>query len=295
MSCWGSSLPLLDAEAVALLYRVLGTCGLKNLTVKLGSVGDPEDREAYNAYLRGELQKGVGSLSPASQERLKLNPMRVLDSKDEGDQQVIRDLKRPLEFLNPASRTHFEAVGGFLKDWGIPFEVDPAVVRGLDYYRRTAFEIHHAGIGAQSALCGGGRYDGLVESLGGPPTPGVGWAFGVERVLDALLEDGVTFPAAPPPALFLVPLDDAAVAEVAKTAFALREHYAVEHAYVRRNPGKGLRDADRAGAVYAGLRGPEERASGGYALKHLESSEQHFVREGELASFLAGGLEAAAG
>ena len=291
----GLESPLLDAEAVALLYRVLGTCGLKNLTVKLGSVGDPEDREAYNTYLRGELQSRAGSLSPASQERLKLNPMRVLDSKDEGDQRVIKDLKRPLEFLNPASRAHFEAVGGFLSDWGIPFEVDPAIVRGLDYYRRTAFEIHHAGIGAQSALCGGGRYDGLVESLGGPPTPGVGWAFGVERVLDALREDGVTLPAAPPPALFLAPLDDAAVAEVAKTAFALREHYAVEHAYARRNPGKGLRDADRAGAVYAGLRGPEERASGGYALKHLESGEQHFVREGELASFLAGELEAAAG
>ena len=287
----GLDAPLMDAEAIALLYRVLETCGLKGLTVKLGSVGDPEDRAAYNAYLRGELQARAADLSPTSQERLKLNPMRVLDSKDENDQRIIAELKRPLEFLNPAAKAHFEAVGGFLRDWEVPFEVDPGIVRGLDYYRRTAFEIHHAGIGAQSALCGGGRYDGLIESLGGPPTPGVGWAFGVERVLDALIEDSVTPPTAPPPALFLVPLDDEAVAEVAKTAYELREHVAVEHAYARRNPGKGLRDADRAGAVYAGLRGPEERMKGGYAVKHLASGSQSFVKENELASLLAGGLE----
>ncbi len=287
----GLESPLIDAEAIALLYRVLKTCGLKSLTVKLGSVGDPEDREAYNAYLRDALGSRAGDLSPTSQERLKLNPMRVLDSKDENDQRIIKDLKRPLEFLNASARAHFEAVGGFLGDWGIPVEVDSGIVRGLDYYRRTAFEIHHAGIGAQSALCGGGRYDGLVESLGGPPTPGVGWAFGVERVLDALMEDGVTLPPAPPPALFLVPLDDEAVAEVSRTAFELREHHAVEHAYAKRNPGKGLRDADRAGAVYAGLRGPEERTAGGYALKHLKSGEQQFVRESELGGFLERGSE----
>ena len=284
----GLDTPLIDAEAITLLYNVLQACGLKNLTVKLGSVGDPEDRQRYNDYLRSELT--VADLSETSQERLRLNPMRILDSKDAGDQEVIRGLERPLAFLNPDAKAHFEGVKGYLEAWDIPFDVDESIVRGLDYYRRTAFEIHHGGIGAQSALCGGGRYDGLVESLGGPQTPGIGWAFGAERVLDAMNEDGVTFPEAARPALFLVPMDEDAVAEVAQTALQLRQTFWVEHAYTKRNPGKGLKEADRAGAVYAALRGSKERQEGVYSLKHLASGEQTQVAEGELGSFLSSHL-----
>lgn len=282
----GLATPLIDAEAITLLFRVLTALGLRDLTVRLGSVGDPEDRARYNEYLRAELTPLAERLTPTSRERLALNPMRILDAKDEGDQRLIRDLKRPLDFLNEDARAHFEAVQGYLREWGVPFEVDPSIVRGLDYYRRTAFEIHHGGIGAQSALCGGGRYDGLVEALGGPPTPGIGWAFGVERVLDAMGTDGVARPAGPGPDLFLVPLDDEAVAEVAATALALRAEYRVEHAYARRAPGKGLRDADRSGAPFAALRGGQERAEGAYLVKDLGSGEQSSVPEGELAAWL---------
>ena len=216
--------------------------------------------------------------------------MRILDSKDAGDQAVIKGLERPLAFLNPDAKAHFRGVKGFLETWSIPFDVDESIVRGLDYYRRTAFEIHHGGIGAQSALCGGGRYDGLVESLGGPQTPGIGWAFGAERVLDAMNEDGVTFPEAARPALFLVPMDEDAVAEVAQTALQLRQTFWVEHAYTKRNPGKGLKEADRAGAVFAALRGLKERQEGVYSLKHLASGEQTQIAEGELGSFLSSHL-----
>ena len=282
----GLASPLIDAETVALLYRVLQACGLKNLTVRLGSVGDPEDRAAYNQYLRGELGQHAGELSETSRERLRLNPMRVLDSKDAGDQEIVRELKRPLEFLNDDARAHFDAVKAFLTDWGVPFTVDSGIVRGLDYYRRTAFEVHHAGIGAQSALGGGGRYDGLVEHLGGPATPGIGWAFGVERVLDAMVQDGVAGDADSKPLLFLVPLDEAAVAEVAQTAYTLRGLFTVEQAYRVRNPGKGLRDAERSGARFAGLRGERERERGVYTLKDLESGEQLEVAETDLESFL---------
>ena len=284
----GLDTPLIDAEAITLLYNVLQACGLKNLTVKLGSVGDPEDRQRYNDYLRQELT--ASDLSETSQERLRLNPMRILDSKDAGDQAVIKGLARPLAFLNPDAKAHFEGVKGYLEAWDIPFGVDESIVRGLDYYRRTAFEIHHGGIGAQSALCGGGRYDGLVESLGGPQTPGIGWAFGAERVLDAMNEDGVTFPEAARPALFLVPMDEDAVAEVAQTALQLRQTFWVEHAYTKRNPGKGLKEADRAGAVFAALRGLKERQEGVYSLKHLASGKQTQVAEGELGSFLSSHL-----
>ena len=289
----GLASPLVDAETVALLYRVLGACGLKNLTVKLGSVGDPEDKAAYNHYLREELGKRVGELSETSRERLRLNPMRVLDSKDAGDQKIVATLKRPLDFLSDDARNHFDTVQQFLTDWGVPFEVDASIVRGLDYYRRTAFEVHHPGIGAQSALGGGGRYDGLVEHLGGPATPGIGWAFGVERVLDAMVQDGVGHDAEAKPLLFLVPMDEAAVPEVALTAFNLRSLFAVQHAYKERNPGKGLRDAQRSGAQFAGLRGERERERGVYTLKNLISGEQLEVTETDLGPFLAARAETA--
>lgn len=282
----GLDTPLLDAESITLLYRLLSACGLTGLTVKLGSVGDPQDRQAYNRYLRDALAPRAFELSEVSRERLRLNPMRLLDSKDESDQAILGELERPLAFLNPQAKAHFGAVQAYLRSWNIPFEIDEGIVRGLDYYRRTAFEIHHQGIGAQSALCGGGRYDGLIANLGGPDTPGVGWAFGMERVLDAMEQDGVRLTGASTPTLFLVPLDDEAVREVASTALTLREQLHVEHAYTRRNPGKGLKEADRSGALFAALRGSAERDRGEYQVKHLASGEQRAVAEHQLLPFL---------
>lgn len=287
----GLASPLVDAEAVTLLYRVLRACGLKNLTVRLGSVGDPEDARAYNSYLRDELGKRATELSETSRERLRLNPMRVLDSKDEGDQKIVGTLKRPLDFLNDEARAHFGAVQKLLTDWGIPFEVDDSVVRGLDYYRRTAFEVHHAGIGAQSALGGGGRYDDLVESLGGPATPGVGWAFGVERVLDAMEQDGVPVKETPQPALFLFPLDDAAIAEIAKTAQELRGSLTVLHSYRQRNLSKGFRDAERVRARFVGFRGERERKLNMYIIKEMGPGDYHEVAEADLKTFLEARLK----
>lgn len=280
--------PLADAEAIELLYRTLRRCGLTRHRIKLGSVGDPEDRQAYNAYLRAALADMAHELSPVSQERLRLNPMRVLDSKDANDQRLIADLQRPLDRLGPEARAHLAKVEEYLTSWGVPFDLEPAIVRGLDYYRRTAFEAHYEGIGAQSALGGGGRYDGLIEMLGGPALPGTGWAFGVERVLDALAQEpdreaGV----APRPDLFLVPLDDAAVDEAAALAMSLRRAGRwVEFAYQRRNPGKGLRDADRSRARFAAVRGAEERQRSAWQLKDLASGAQLEVAEADLAAAL---------
>jgi histidyl-tRNA synthetase len=280
----GLDTPLLDAEAIALLVGSLQRAGLAGLTVRLGSVGDPDDRARYNTYLREQLEPRRDRLSENSRERLRINPMRILDSKNAADQELIRDLKRPLDLLGPDAREHFEAVQRALTASGIAFEIDPAIVRGLDYYRRTAFEIHHASIGAQSALCGGGRYDGLVERLGGPKTPGVGWAFGVERVLDAL---GAVEGAEPErPDLFLVPLDAEALPEVAADAQRLRADLAVLHSYAVRKVGKGLGEADRRRARYAALRGGRERDEGAYTIKDLDSGEQTTVPADGLVAFV---------
>lgn len=284
----GLDSPLVDAEAIALLYSVFTELGLRELSVRVGSVGDPEDRSAYNAYLRQQLEPVAEQLTPTSQERLRLNPMRLLDAKDDSDRRLIDHLKQPLDFLNPNAAAHFAQVQEYLRSWNIPFTVDPAIVRGLDYYQRTAFEIDHGGIGAQATLCGGGRYDGLIERLGGVATPGIGWAFGVERVLDALKVEGKNNAIRPGPVAYLIPLDDEAVAEVAALSQKLRRSVHAEFAYVKRNPGRGLRDAARANSRYAVLRGSAERAAGTYQLKDLASGEQQEIAADELTGLLAG-------
>ena len=279
--------PMIDAEVIRLLYTLLSQLGIKNMTVKLGSVGDPEDRLEYNTYLRDYLEPIKDQLSEVSQTRLALNPMRILDSKEKQDQELIKDLDRPLDRLNPDSKAHFDEICGYLESWDIPFEKDDSIVRGLDYYRRTAFEVHHNSIGSQAVICGGGRYDGLIKSLGGGDTPGIGWAFGVERVLDAMLQDEVAFPEADSPLIYLIPLDEDAVSEVIETALNLRKDYYVEFAYVKRKVGKGLQAAEKAGATYAALRGGSEREKSIYQLKHLATGEQQEISETDLASFLA--------
>ncbi len=283
----GSDSALADAEAVQLMYTVLAACGLKGHVMMVGSVGDPEDAAAYNAYLREQLGPRSSELSEVSRERLRLNPMRVFDSKEAEDQEIVAGLDRPLDRLGEPARAHFEEVCRYLDAWDVPYEVDRSIVRGLDYYRRTAFEAHHKDIGAQSALGGGGRYDGLLKLLGGPDLPATGWAFGLERIADALLQEAAgDMTDDGGPSLFLVPLDAAAVAEAADLAMALRSVGRVEFSYQRRAPGKGLAEADRRGATHAALRGQSERDAGTWQLKDLRSGEQRQVSQDELRALL---------
>lgn len=285
---FGSTDPLVDAEAIALLVEVVRELGLKQVKVKLGSIGDPEDREAYNAYLRDLFTPHLERLSDDSKDRLTRNPMRILDSKSEGDQQLIAELGvRPmLEFLGEDAAAHFAQVQRYLTDWGVPYALDPSIVRGLDYYRRTAWELHHEGVGAKSALCGGGRYDGLAEQLGGQAVPGIGWAFGIERLLLAMEADGVELPVSSGPQLYLVALDEENVPLAAKTALEARAYARAEFAYRAMKPGSAFKDAERRRAVWVGLIGSDEAAQGTVSLKHMETGEQKVVPVGELAAFL---------
>lgn len=284
----GSAEPIVDAECIALMYQIYKAVGLSDLEVKLGSVGDPADVARYNDYLRELFRPYAQQLSEDSRVRLESNPMRILDSKSEVDQQIAARLNvRPmLEFLGPEARAFHEAVAGYLSALGIPYSVDPSIVRGLDYYVRTAWEIHHAKIGAKSALGGGGRYDGLSEMLGGPRVPGVGWGIGIERVAIALQEEGVEVKGDPSPDLYLIPLDEAGKVEALKIAQHLRPQFRVEIGYIVRKIGKGLEDATKRGAKFAGLLGQGERERGTIALKNLEDGNQVEVAVGDIAQYL---------
>ncbi|MBB5232934.1 histidine--tRNA ligase [Deinococcus budaensis] len=284
----GSTDPLVDAEAIWLMWEVVRELGLTGVRVKLGSIGDPEDREAYNTYLRGLFGAHLERLSGDSKDRLERNPMRILDSKSEADQALITELGvRPmLDFLGEEARAHFGAVQAYLREWDVPFDLDPSIVRGLDYYRRTAWELHHTQVGAKSALGGGGRYDGLAEQLGGAAVPGIGWAFGIERLLLALDAEGVALPEAEGPALFLAALDEEGVGLAARLALKARAAARVEFAYRALKPGSAFKEADRRRARFAAVIGSEEAARGVLRLKALASGEQREVAFGDLGTFL---------
>ncbi len=184
----GSDEPSLDAEAILLLSELLGRAGAKGVRLRLSSLGTPETRRAYSDELRAYLRAHEGEVSEEVRGRMDANPLRAFDADDPGTQAVMVNAPKLLERLAPEDAEHFEAVKALLDDAGQAYDIDPALVRGIDYYTRTVFEFTSDALGAQSGVGGGGRYDGLVEQLGGPPTPGVGWAAGIERIL--LVSDG---------------------------------------------------------------------------------------------------------
>ena len=290
----GSTHPASDAEAVSLSYFILRDLGLTRTRLKLGSVGDAEGRQRYNQYLRELLTPYESELSADSQRRLQTNPMRILDSKSDTDQELLKRLRvRPmLDFLGPAAREHFDAVRKILDELGVEYEIDPTIVRGLDYYARTSWEIHHDMLGAQSALGGGGRYDGLSELIGGPPSPGVGWAMGIERVALAMQAEGVS----PAPGkrldIYIAPLDASLVPAALKAAAELWPRLRAEYSLSARKPGKAIREAEKRGAAYVGFLGPDEAAKGVITVKKLDTAEQRTLTPAEVVAWLTeGGLE----
>ena len=281
---------LADAEIIGCGARVLDNLGvLDRCTLHLNSLGDTESRQAYRTALLAFLEAHAGDLSDDSQTRLKTNPLRILDSKDQGDRAILADAPRLDAFLNDISRAHFQTVTASLERAGIAWRFDPLLVRGLDYYCHTAFEFITDALGAQGTVLGGGRYDGLSEMLGGPPVAGVGWAAGVERL--AMLA-GAAPPDAPPVAV--MPMDeDAGVA-----AYALAERLRTAGIAVDVPTGgaigKRLKKADKAGVRMAVILGSDEVAGDTAQLRDLVTGTQIEIAQADLAAHLATALATAA-
>jgi histidyl-tRNA synthetase len=277
----GSSDPRADVEVIALATDLLKALGLKNLTFYLNSVGDKADRVRYREALVAYLMPFKADLDPDSQDRLTRNPLRILDSKDEKTQAIAADAPNILDYLGEDSKRRFDRLLAQLSDLGIEFSLNPRLVRGLDYYTHTAFEIQSSDLGAQATVCGGGRYDGLVQELGGPETPAVGWAIGLER-LTLLLEQLNPIEAAAPD-LYVVSRGEKAEANALQLSQALRQNsLAVELDLSGSAFGKQFKRADRSGAVACLILGDEEAAQGTVQIKWLKSGEQVTLKQTDL-------------
>jgi len=277
----GSESARADAEVIAIATDILQTLGLKNLRLDINSVGNSDDRPRYRQALVDYLTPYKDELDPDSQERLTRNPLRILDSKDKRTQEIVAQAPTILNYLATDSRRHFEQVQQLLSDLGISYKINHCLVRGLDYYTHTAFEIISDDLGAQATVCGGGRYDGLVEELGGPKTPAVGWAIGLERLV--LLLQKLQEPPRPLLDFYVVSRGDAAEAQAVVLAQKLRKAgLSVELDLSGSAFKKQFTRADRSGAVACLILGDEEAQNQTVKLKWMASKEQQAIAQADL-------------
>jgi histidyl-tRNA synthetase len=283
----GDAGPAVDAEIVELGLRFYRDAGIPDVQVLLNSIGDPTCRPAYLATLVAYYRDHQSALPAVELARLETNPLRLLDSKDPAMAAVNARAPRITEHLCPACDAHFAAVRAHLDELGIPYRVEPALVRGLDYYTRTAFEYYRRGAeGQQQALGGGGRYDGLVELLGGRPTPGIGFAIGLDRVVMAVAEVAAASAPEPVPLAVVVGVDPAATALRLRVATELRAAgLAVGAELGQRKLGRQLEAAVREGARFAVIVG-DELADGNVALRDLDAASQKLVPVDDLVALL---------
>ncbi len=284
----GSAAPGADVEMIALFVDLYEAWGFTGLTVKVNSVGQPASRREYGDHLRAALAPHLDRLSEDSRRRLEQNPLRILDTKDDKDLAVLAELSgklpRLLDVIDAEDRTHWGQVLAGLDAAGIRHEVDHGLVRGLDYYTRTAFEVHDASLGAQSALGGGGRYDGLIEQLGGNPTPGVGFAIGLDRALLVMEERG---DAAEAGDTVCVVAMDATRTSVTALVRELRRRFRVETDVESRGFNAQMKAAGKSGARFLVIAGEDEWTRGEVVLKDSKTGEQKAVKREVLADELS--------
>jgi len=274
----GSTSVYLDVEMIQVAYEILKALGLKDLSLKINSLGTPESRNLYKEKLKEYLSDKKDKLSEDSRKRFEKNILRIFDSKDENDKRIMKKAPLLLDHLDTESKDNFEVMKETLKISEIPFEVDPYLVRGLDYYTKTTFEILSGKVGSQNALCGGGRYDLLVEQFGGQPTPGVGFAAGIERILLACENEKSLFIPEAKIDLFITRLNDELSQKVFKLALYFRKkNIAVEYDYLNRSLKAQMREANRLKAKYVLFIGGDEYKNGTANLKNMETGKQQIV------------------
>jgi histidyl-tRNA synthetase len=278
----GSESPARDAEVIELLATFLDRLGIEHWNLQLNSVGCANDRPLFNEALRKALEPVAPKMCADCQRRAVTNPLRIFDCKVPEDQPIIEKLPRISDFLEEGCRTHFEEVQNILRSVGVPFTINDRLVRGLDYYTRTAFEFTHGALGAQNAILGGGRYDGLSESLGGPKAPGIGFAIGEDRLVMSLKESADAV--ARKPDVYIAPLGDGMNRDAARLARELRRHdIVVELGDESFRLKKSIETANRVGVKFALIVGENEVKADAFALKNLETGEQVSVPRAELA------------
>jgi len=283
----GVTSPALDAEMIILAYDILKQLGLKDLTVKINSLGVPESREKYKSLLKEYLSDKIEQLSEDSRKRIDTNILRIFDSKVDSDQKIMRDAPLLLEHLDTESLEQFESVKDILNSAGIQFEIDPKLVRGLDYYTHTTFEIISGNVGAQSALCGGGRYDLLANQIGDRNVPGVGFAAGIERILLAcenekslqLEEDNID--------IYITRLNKELSLKANELAlFFRRNNLKSELDYLSRSVKAQMREANRLNAKYVLFVGGDEYEQGKMKLKEMSTGEEKEMSVDDLGKIL---------
>jgi histidyl-tRNA synthetase len=281
----GSDSPMVDAELILLASDVIAELGVEGVRLRLGSLGTPETRAAYLDELRSHLRSHEGELSEEVRGRIEANPLRAFDADHEGTRKVMEDAPTLMDRLDPADAEHFEQVKALLERNGVSFTLDPTLVRGLDYYTRTLFEFECESLGAQSGIGGGGRYDGLIEQLGGPPTPGCGWALGVDRIALALEQQAGDEAGAEEPrdGVFIVAEEVDRQRALALVTELRRAGIRADLDLAGRAQKGQMKQADRVGARYALILGGDAKAT----LRDMDSGEEREIDPATLVETLS--------
>ena len=283
----GSQDPAVDAEIIAMAFQLFRELGLNDLVLHLNSVGCPKCRPVYRQKLIEFFDGKRDELCDDCKSRLDKNPLRVLDCKEDGERMLSEVVPLITDYLCEECAEHFEKVQSYLTGIGISFEKDPRLVRGLDYYTKTAFEIMYAPLGAQSTVCGGGRYDGLIEEIGGPSVPGIGFAVGMERLLLTLKEQGLLPPVEEIRPAYIVALGD----EARKEAFILQQALRAKSLYAEidtngRSMKGQMKAANKINADFTVIIGEDELAQGQAQIRNMETKEQETVALGDVVEYI---------
>lgn len=283
IECLGTASPASDAEVIAVANNLFDFLGVRNLKLEINSIGCKECRKDYHKALKEYFESKKDELCGTCLGRLDRNPMRILDCKSPVCSAIAKDAPKVTDYLCDDCKAHFEAVQSYLKAMGIDFAVNPTIVRGLDYYSRTVFEFVSTDIGAQGTVCGGGRYDGLVEEVGGNHTPALGFGMGIERLMLLMENQGLPFPEASKCELYIATMGEKATIQAAAMANALRrEGMFVEFDVVGRSVKAQMKYANKIGAKFTVVIGDSELENGTVKLKNMETGEE---QELQLASF----------
>jgi histidyl-tRNA synthetase len=283
----GAASPLADLQVIAFSLAVYQKLGFSNFHLKLNTLGSQSSRERWREELVKYLQFNLDTLSEDSKRRLETNPLRILDSKNPNDQAVVQGAPEITDYLDEADAEHFEELQSLLRSAQISYSIDPHLVRGLDYYSRTVFELTSTDLGSQDALCGGGRYDTLIEKLGGPPTPAVGFAAGVERLVLVLSKLRGGEIAKPKPDVYLVIADKGGREVGIQIASELRNAgLSIIYDLLDRSMKAQMREADKSGTRFVLLLGSDELAAGEITLKMMDTGTQERISQENLANRL---------